>query len=91
MGTMCKGRLFIVIYEFDLSCKKYNNACTLVTNCFCTHSSVILVFISLVASQLGKKHQNDPLVSAETVRHSSTYIILYILTTTHSTAVKKEE
>ena len=24
-----------------------------------------------------KKHQNDPLVSAETVRHSSTYIILY--------------
>ena len=24
------------------------------------------------------KHQNDPRVSAETVRHSSTYIILYI-------------
>ena len=24
------------------------------------------------------KHQNDPLVSAESVRHSSTYIILYM-------------
>ena len=26
----------------------------------------------------GNEHQNNPLVSAETVRHSSTYIILYI-------------
>ena len=25
------------------------------------------------------KHQNNPLVSAETVRHSSTYIIIYLL------------
>ena len=25
------------------------------------------------------KHQNNPLVSAETIRHSSTYIILYLL------------
>ena len=35
---------------------------------------------SLVASQLGEKktHQNNPLASAETIRHSSTYIILYI-------------
>ena len=24
------------------------------------------------------KHQNNPLVSAETIRHSSTYIILYV-------------
>ena len=47
------------------------------TNCFWAHSSVILVFISLVASQLGI-NQNNPLVSAEIVRHSSTYIILYI-------------
>ena len=28
--------------------------------------------------QLEKKNQNNPLVSAETIRHSSTYIILYI-------------
>ena len=27
----------------------------------------------------GYKHQNNPLVSAETVRHSSTYIILNIM------------
>ena len=26
----------------------------------------------------GNKHQNNHLVSAETIRHSSTYIILYI-------------
>ena len=26
----------------------------------------------------GNKHQNNPLVSAETIRHSSAYIILYI-------------
>ena len=26
----------------------------------------------------GNKHQNNPLVSAETVRHSSTYVILYV-------------
>ena len=26
----------------------------------------------------GNKHQNNPLVSAETVRHESTYIILYV-------------
>ena len=29
----------------------------------------------------GNKHQNNPLVSAETVRHSSAYIILYIVDT----------
>ena len=26
----------------------------------------------------GNKHQNDPLVSAETIRHSSTHITTYI-------------
>ena len=35
-----------------MSCKKWNNVCTLVTNCFCAHSSAVLVFISLVALQL---------------------------------------
>ena len=51
---MCEDPRFSVIYEFVMSCKKQNNVCTLVTNCLCTHSSVILVFISLVAAQLGK-------------------------------------
>ena len=36
------------------------------------------LFPSLLRNS-GNKHQNNPLVSAETVRHSSTYIILYIL------------
>ena len=31
----------------------------------------------LLLRNSGNKHQNNPLVSAETVRHSSTYIILY--------------
>ena len=35
---------FFIIYGFIMSCKKLNNVCTLVTNCFCGHSSVILVF-----------------------------------------------
>ena len=48
---------------------------------FCAHSSVILVFIS-------KKHQNNPLVSAETIRHSSTYIILYKLVLGHEYVIQ---
>ena len=34
------------------------------------------LFPSLLRNS-GNKHQNNPLVSAETVRNSSTYIILY--------------
>ena len=36
------------------------------------------LFPSLLRNS-GNKHQNNPLVSAKTVRHASTYIILYIL------------
>ena len=36
------------------------------------------LFPSLLRNS-GNKHQNNPIVSAETVRHSSTYIILYSL------------
>ena len=46
--------VFIVIYGFVVSYKKQNNTCTLVKNCFGAHLNVIFVFISLVASQLGK-------------------------------------
>ena len=35
------------------------------------------LFPSLLRNS-GNKHQNNPLVSAETVRHESTYIILYL-------------
>ena len=44
-GRYVKIVVFIVIYASVMSCKKLNNACTLVTNCFCTHLGVILVFI----------------------------------------------
>ena len=46
----------------------------LVTNCFGAHSSVVFVFIR----NSGNKHKNNTRVSADTVRHTSTYIILYI-------------
>ena len=46
---------------------------------FYAHSSVIMISISLVSSQLGNKQQNNPLVSAETVRHESAYIGFYLL------------
>ena len=47
-----------------------NNVCTRVANCFSAHKRVILVFIN--------KHQNNTRVSPETVRHESTYIILFL-------------
>ena len=53
--------------------------CTLVTNCFCAHSSVIFVFFfpSLLRN-LGNKHQNNPPEGTETVCHSSTLFSTYI-------------
>ena len=32
----------------------------------------------------GNKHQNNPIVSAETVRHLSTYIVLYVVEYMHA-------
>ena len=61
-----------------MSCKKWNNVCPLVTNCFCAHSSVVLCLFPSLLRNSGNKHKNNPLVSAETVRHLSTYIILYV-------------
>ena len=40
------------------------------------------LFSSLLRNS-GYKHQNNPLVSTKTVRHSSTYIFLYILCHNH--------
>ena len=60
------------------------NVYTWVTNCFSPHKRVIFVFISRVAKQRGEfrnegnKHKNNPWVSAETARHESTYIILFV-------------
>ena len=38
-----RSSFLFVIFGFVMSCKKWNNVCTLVTNCFCAHSSVIVV------------------------------------------------
>ena len=43
-GRCVKLVAFIVICTVVFSCKKENNVCTRVTTCFCTHSSVILVY-----------------------------------------------
>ena len=51
---------FIVIYGFVMSCKKLNDVCTIVTNCFGAHSRVIFVFISIVAAQIGKWTPKEP-------------------------------
>ena len=51
MELMCEDRIFIWVYHFV---SEWNNVCTGVTKCSCAHSSAILLFISLVASQLGK-------------------------------------
>ena len=65
-----------------------NNVCTRVANCFCILERVILVIISRVpelCSNEGNKHQNNTWESAETVRHESTYIILFL--TQHSESI----
>ena len=47
------------------------------TNRFCAHSSVIWCLFPSLLCNSGNK-QNNPLVSVETARHKSTYIILCI-------------
>ena len=48
-------------------------------NCFCVCESFIVVFIGPIALIQGKLHQNNTIVSTETVDHSSLYSILYIM------------
>ena len=55
----------------------YEYVFTRVTNCFSAHERVILVFISRVAKQRGNNTKNNTRISAETVRHKSTYVILF--------------
>ena len=50
MGQCVNIVVFIVIYGFCMSCKKYNNVSNLDTNCSCAHSSV-------------NKQQNKPFMS----------------------------
>ena len=84
-GTMCKDRRISVTYGFLMSCKIWNNASNLTTNCFCAHSSyfvVAVIVLYLYPSLLrnsGNKHHSNPVVSTETIRHTITYIIIYTL------------
>ena len=64
LGQCVNIVVFIVIYRFVISCKKWNNACTLLTNCLCAHLSAILVFFPSLLCNSGHKHQNNLLVSA---------------------------
>ena len=78
-GRCVKIVVFIVIYGFVMSCKKWNNVYTLVTNCSVLTRVLFGVLFPSLLRNSGNKHQNNPLVSVETVRHSSAYIILYVI------------
>ena len=55
------------------------------------HTRVLFwYFFPSLLRNSGNKHQNNPVVSAETVRHSSTYIILYIMSYIGPSAVVSE-
>ena len=43
MYILNRPALNIIIYGFSMSCKKQNNVCTLVMNCFCTHLKDIFI------------------------------------------------
>ena len=54
-GSMCEHCRFIASHVSSLSFNFFfKNVCTVETICFCAHSSVIWVFISLVVSQRRK-------------------------------------
>ena len=80
-GRCVKILVFIVIYEFIMS---YRNKIMYVlswkTVSALTRVLLLCLFTSLLRN-LGNKHKNNPLMSAETVCHSSTYIVLYTLYT----------
>ena len=76
-GRCVKIVVSIVSYGFVMSCKKWNNVYTRVTVSALTWVLLWCLFPSLLRNT-GNKHQNNPFVSAEAVRHWSTYIIIYI-------------
>ena len=55
-----------------------NDVYTRVKNCFSAHERVVLGFFPGLRNSEGNKHQNNTRVSAETVRHESTHIILFL-------------
>ena len=79
MGMMCKDCCFLKSF-MDLLCHVRNKIMYVLS--WRTVSALTLVLFwclfPLLLCNSGNKHQNYTLVSAETVRHSSTYIILYL-------------
>ena len=69
--TTCEDRHFNVIYGLVISCK------TLLL--YRTIWVLTRVLFFLCVHLIYHQHQNIPLVSTQRVRHSSTYVILYIL------------
>ena len=78
-GRSVKLVVFIVIYD-SLYCVRNKMMYVLSWRTISALTRVLFwyLFPSLLRNS-GNKHQNNPLVSAETIHHSSTYIILYLL------------
>ena len=78
-GWRVKIVVFINIYGFVMLCKKWNKIMYVLS--WQTVSALTQVLFwclfPLLLCNLGNNHQNNPLVSAETVRHWSTHSILW--------------
>ena len=76
-APMCEDRLFIAIYSFitPCKCKKWNNACTVVTKCLYAHSRVIWCLPPLCLRNSGNKHKKWP--TCENINSSLGWYIHY--------------
>ena len=66
-----------------------NNVYTQVTNCFSAHERWFWCLFPELRSNEGNKHQNNTRVTAETVRHKCTYIILFL--TQHNESINDDK
>ena len=74
----------VILFSFIDSLCRVRNKIMYVLSWWTVSAPTRVLFWYLFPSLLrksGNKHQNNPLVSAETIRHSVAYIILYILMT----------
>ena len=77
MGTMCKDRPLSSF--MDSLCHVRNKIMYVLEwrTVSVLTGALLWYLFPLLLRNSGNKHQNNPLVNAETVRHSSTYIIFY--------------
>ena len=73
MDSLCRVRnkMYVLLWRTVYALECY------ALECLCTWVLFCCLFPSLLRNS-GNKHQNNPLLSALTVRHASTCIILYI-------------